>query len=84
MDTATRQGRGYIDSGMNNSNSNLHHTRVAGDQQVPTILAGIFPIKHHRSQQTQHRRFVKTGAKAEPQQQVGVAGPAKTDIMEGM
>jgi hypothetical protein len=84
MDTATRQGRGYIDNGMNNSNWNLHHMRVPGDQQVSTILAGIIPIRHHRSQRTQHQRLGKTGARAEQQQQARVTGPAKTKIMEGM
>jgi hypothetical protein len=84
MYTKTRQGRGYINNGTNNSTGNLHHTIIAGDQQMPTIIAGILPIRHHGSQRTQHRRLVQTGAQAEQQQQVGVAGPAKTDIMEGM
>jgi hypothetical protein len=69
---------------MNNSTGNLHHTRIAGEQHMPTILAGILPISHHGSQWTQHQRLGQTGAQAEQQQQVGMAGPAKTDIMEGM
>jgi hypothetical protein len=84
VDTETRQGRGYINNGMNNSTGNLHHTIIAGDQQMPNILAGILPVRHHGSYRTQHRRLGQTGAHAEQQQQVGVAGPAKTDIMEGM
>jgi hypothetical protein len=84
MDTETRQGRGYIDNGTNNSIGNLQHTRIAGDQQMPTILAGILPVRHHGSHRTQHRRLGQTGAHAEQQHQVGLAGPAKTDIMEGM
>jgi hypothetical protein len=84
MDTETRQGRGYIDNGMNNSTGNLHHTRIAGDQKMLTILAGILPVRHHGSHRTQHQRLGQTGAQSEQQQQVGVAGPAKTDIMEGM
>jgi hypothetical protein len=78
-----REG-GYIDNGTNNSTGNLHHTRVAGDQHMPTILAGILPVIHHGSHRTQHLILGQTGAQEEQQQQVGVAGPAKTDIMEGM
>jgi hypothetical protein len=52
--TATRQGREYIDNGMNNSNMNFHHMRVAGDKKVLTILAGIIPIRRHISQHIQH------------------------------
>jgi hypothetical protein len=83
MDTNTRQVRGYIDNGTNNSTGNIHHRRVAGYQQVLTILAGILLIIFHGSQQTA-RRLCQTGSQAEQQQQVGVAGPAKTNIMEGM
>jgi hypothetical protein len=83
MDAETRQGRGYINNETNNSTGNLHHMRIAGDQKMPTIVAGILPIRHHGSQRTQHRRLDQTGSQAEEQQQVGMVGPAKTNIMEG-
>jgi hypothetical protein len=52
---------------------------------VSIIPAGILPIRHHIiSQRTQHRRLGKTGAQSEPQQQVGVAGQTKTNVIEDM
>jgi hypothetical protein len=74
----------YIDNGMNNISGNFHHMGLAGYQQVTTIIAGILHIRHHGSQRTQHQRLGQTGAQAEQQHQVGVAGPSKTDTMEGM